>query len=150
MNVIALNGSPRKNWNTATLLKKVLEGAVAAGAETDLLHLYDLDFKGCTSCFAVQRNIRTPGFSTLGEAREWALSFVRWYNYSHHHSGIGFVTPHERHIGEALTIMKNRKKVYEAVKFRNPQRWSSNTRNWRLPETVWLNPEKKAQKTAVK
>jgi len=39
MNVIALNGSPRKNWNTATLLKKVLEGAVAAGAETELLHL---------------------------------------------------------------------------------------------------------------
>jgi putative transposase len=90
------------------------------------------------------------GFSTLGEAREWALSFVRWYNYSHHHSGIGFVTPHERHTGEALTIMKNRKEVYEAARSRNPQRWSGNTRNWRLPETVWLNPEKNAQKTAVK
>jgi hypothetical protein len=46
--------------------------------------------------------------------------------------------------------MKNRKEVYEAARSRNPQRWSGNTRNWRLPETVWLNPEKKTQKTAVK
>src|SRR5512145_1855046 len=50
--VIAINGSPRKKWNTATLLEHVLEGAQAQGAETELVHLYDLDFKGCTSCFA--------------------------------------------------------------------------------------------------
>ena len=29
MNIIAVNGSPRKNWNTATLLQKALEGAGA-------------------------------------------------------------------------------------------------------------------------
>ena len=52
MKVIAFNGSPRKEWNTATLLKKALEGAATKGAETELAHLYDLDFKGCTSCFA--------------------------------------------------------------------------------------------------
>jgi multimeric flavodoxin WrbA len=52
MKVIAINGSPRKTWNTSTLLQKALEGAAAQGAETELVHLYDLDFKGCTSCFA--------------------------------------------------------------------------------------------------
>ena len=52
MKVLAINGSPRKKWNTATLLKKALEGAASLGAETELVHLYDLDFKGCTSCFA--------------------------------------------------------------------------------------------------
>jgi len=52
MKVIAINGSPRKKWNTATLLEKALEGAVSQGAETELVHLYDLDFKGCTSCFS--------------------------------------------------------------------------------------------------
>ena len=52
MKVIAVNGSPRKNWNTATLLKNVLEGAASTGAETELVHLYDLDYTGCTSCFA--------------------------------------------------------------------------------------------------
>jgi len=52
MKVIGINGSPRKKWNTATLLEKALEGAVSEGAETELIHLYDLNFKGCTSCFA--------------------------------------------------------------------------------------------------
>jgi multimeric flavodoxin WrbA len=50
--VIAINGSPRKNWNTAMLLEKALEGAKSEGADTELVHLYDLRFTGCTSCFA--------------------------------------------------------------------------------------------------
>ena len=50
--VIAVNGSPRKKWNTAVLLEKALAGASSRGAETELVHLYDLDFKGCVSCFA--------------------------------------------------------------------------------------------------
>ncbi len=52
MKIIALNGSPRKKWNTATLLQKALEGAVSQGAITELIHLYDLNYKGCISCFA--------------------------------------------------------------------------------------------------
>lgn len=52
MNVLAINGSPRKNWNTATLLGQALEGAASQGAQTELIHLYDLTYKGCTSCFA--------------------------------------------------------------------------------------------------
>lgn len=52
MHVLAINGSPRKKWNTATMLEKALEGAASQGATTELLHLYDLTYKGCTSCFA--------------------------------------------------------------------------------------------------
>lgn len=52
MFVIAINGSPRKNGNTATLLNKALEGASSQGATTELINLYDLNFKGCVSCFA--------------------------------------------------------------------------------------------------
>lgn len=52
MKVIAFNGSPRQNWNTATLLEKALAGAASQGAETELIHLYEIDFKGCISCFA--------------------------------------------------------------------------------------------------
>lgn len=55
MKVIAINGSPRKKWNTATLLNKALEGAAAGGAETRMIHLYDLTYKGCVSCFACKR-----------------------------------------------------------------------------------------------
>ena len=52
MKIMAFNGSPRKKWNTATLLKKALEGASSQGGETKLINLYDLNFKGCISCFA--------------------------------------------------------------------------------------------------
>ena len=52
MNIIAINGSPRKKGNTATLLNKALEGAASNGAETEMIHLYDLNYKGCKSCFA--------------------------------------------------------------------------------------------------
>ena len=45
MKVIAVNGSPRKKWNTATLLENALEGAASKGAETELVHLYDLSDK---------------------------------------------------------------------------------------------------------
>jgi multimeric flavodoxin WrbA len=45
MKVMAFNGSPRKKWNTATLLEKALEGAASQGAETELIHLYALNFK---------------------------------------------------------------------------------------------------------
>jgi multimeric flavodoxin WrbA len=55
MKIIAVNGSPRKKWNTATLLTKALEGAASKGAETKLFHLYDLDFKGCISCFSCKK-----------------------------------------------------------------------------------------------
>ena len=50
--IIAINGSPRKTWNTATLLEHAIRGSASAGNDTELIHLYDLDFKGCTSCFS--------------------------------------------------------------------------------------------------
>lgn len=59
MNVIAVNGGPRKDWNTGTLLKSALQGAESVGAETQVVHLYDLDFKGCTSCFSCKRKGNT-------------------------------------------------------------------------------------------
>jgi multimeric flavodoxin WrbA len=54
-NVIGVNGSPRKDWNTGTLLESALEGAASVGARTKLVHLYDLTYKGCTSCFSCKR-----------------------------------------------------------------------------------------------
>ena len=62
MKLLAINGSPRKTWNTATLLKNALEGAASRGAETELIHLYDLDFRGCVSCFAC----KTTGGESYG------------------------------------------------------------------------------------
>jgi multimeric flavodoxin WrbA len=52
MKIVAFNGSPRKTWNTATLLNKALEGAASQDAETELIHIYDLNYKGCRACNA--------------------------------------------------------------------------------------------------
>ncbi len=56
MKVMAFNGSPRKkNWNTVTLLNNALRGAKSAGADTELVQLYDLSFSGCVSCFSCKK-----------------------------------------------------------------------------------------------
>ena len=55
MKAMAINGSPRKTWNTATLLENALSGCAAGVAETEMVHLYDLAYQGCTSCFACKK-----------------------------------------------------------------------------------------------
>lgn len=57
MRVIAINGSPRKSGNTATMLKEVLAGAADAGAETRFIHLNDLDMKGCQGCLYCREHL---------------------------------------------------------------------------------------------
>jgi len=84
----------------------------------------------------------SSGFATLTEAREWVLSFVRWYNHEHRHSAINFVTPHERHSGKAEAVLAKRQEVYEAARASHPERWARDIRDWSLDEAVWLNPEK--------
>lgn len=57
MVIYAINGSPRKKWNTATILQNVLEGAAQArqDVQTELVNLYDLRYKGCVECFECKR-----------------------------------------------------------------------------------------------
>ena len=55
MKVMLLNGSPRKNWNTAQVLKSAQKGAESVGAETEYIDLYDLTYTGCRSCMACKR-----------------------------------------------------------------------------------------------
>ncbi|OPY22149.1 MAG: Iron-sulfur flavoprotein [Methanomethylovorans sp. PtaU1.Bin093] len=50
MKVIGIIGSPRMNGNTATLVRQTLESAAEAGAETEIFHLNELEFKGCQGC----------------------------------------------------------------------------------------------------
>lgn len=58
MKIYAINGSPRKGWNTETMLQNFLDGAssVSSSVETQMVHLYDLNYKGCISCFGCQRD----------------------------------------------------------------------------------------------
>ena len=81
-------------------------------------------------------------FESLEAAQAWTLKFVRWYNLVHKHSGLKFVTPAQRHAGQAAGILRQREQVYAEAKSRHPGRWSGPTRNWELKDEVWLNPER--------
>lgn len=92
-------------------------------------------------------NYPSKPFNSVDEAREWTLQFVRWYNHEHKHSGLKFLTPAQRHDGRAAAILQHREKVYEVAKQRRPERWSGATRNWKLQDEVWLNPERNQTET---
>ena len=62
MKLLAVNGSPRKNMNTARLLGKVVDGAISKGAEAELIHLCEYEYTGCISCF----HCKNPKGSSYG------------------------------------------------------------------------------------
>jgi multimeric flavodoxin WrbA len=59
MQILAFNGSPRKEGNTSTIIGAILEGARSKGAETEEVRLHDIDLKGCRGCLSCRKN---PGF----------------------------------------------------------------------------------------
>ena len=52
--IMIIDGGPRKNFNTASMLQKFAEGAKSVSSEIEVktVRLYDLDYKGCMSCMA--------------------------------------------------------------------------------------------------
>jgi putative transposase len=78
-------------------------------------------------------------FKTIEEARAWVAHFVSWYNTEHHHSGIRYVTPQERHSGADIVILEKRKETYRLAQMKRPDRWSRGTRNWNQITEVVLN-----------
>lgn len=83
-------------------------------------------------------------FQDPAEATSWVAGFVSWYNDSHLHSAIRFVTPGQRHRQLDRAILTRRHAVYEAARRRRPARWTGSTRNWNAVELVTLNPGKEA------
>ncbi|MBO5992566.1 MAG: flavodoxin family protein [Acidaminococcaceae bacterium] len=54
--IVAVNASPRKGWNTDTLVCEAARGAEANGAVVEKFDLYRLDkFTGCISCFGCKK-----------------------------------------------------------------------------------------------
>ena len=85
-------------------------------------------------------------FDSLDEARTWVAGFQHWYNEVHRHSALKFVTPGQRHRGEDIAILEQRRRIYEIYKRRLKGRWAGKTRDWTLVKTVFLNPGKPAKK----
>ena len=51
MKVVAFNGSPRKDGNTAMLINIVLEELKNEGISTELVHLAGKEIHGCIACY---------------------------------------------------------------------------------------------------
>lgn len=131
------NGSPMKGATMLGMLQKL--GVVPSFSRPSVSN----DNPFSESLFRTMKyrpEYPAKPFDTVSESRKWVLNFVRWYNHEHRHSALKFVTPNERHTGKDNAVMVSRKEVYAIAKARHPERWSRDTRNWDLPEEVWLNP----------
>jgi transposase InsO family protein len=82
------------------------------------------------------------GLTDLAAARDWAARFVHWYNNEHRHSGIRYVTPAQRHVGQDRPLLTARHDLYQQARRSNPRRWSGRTRDWTPIAAVTLNPER--------
>lgn len=50
--IVAVNASPRTEWNTGTLIRETAKGVESTGAKVRLFDLYRLEpYTGCISCF---------------------------------------------------------------------------------------------------
>ncbi|MBP8979935.1 MAG: flavodoxin family protein [Syntrophobacterales bacterium] len=56
MKVVALNGSARKNGNTAILLNLVLDELNNEGMETELIQMAGISLPGCRACYKCFKN----------------------------------------------------------------------------------------------
>ena len=131
------NGSPQKGSHLSGLLESLgVERSHSRPRVSNDNAFSESVFRTCK----YRPEYPQKGFDKIEEAREWVLRFVRWYNLEHRHSGIGYVTPQERHEGKDREILLKRKKVYLAAKEKYPQRWAKKMKSFEPVGSVVLNP----------
>ena len=84
-------------------------------------------------------------FGSLVDARAWAQPFFRWYNWEHHHTGLGLMTPAAVHFGQAAHLWTERQRVLHLAYLAHPERFVKGLpQPPALPTEVWINPPKAA------
>lgn len=88
-------------------------------------------------------------FGCIQGARNFLQGFFQWYNCTHRHSGIGLVTPQQRHTGEDKVIYEKRRQVLKKAYEKNPERFVHGCPvPPELPGEVWINKPKKKDQVA--
>jgi putative transposase len=82
-------------------------------------------------------------FGCPEDVRGWGRTFFSWYNFEHHHTGLGLMTPAIVHYGQAPQVQAQRQRVLDEAYAAHPERFvrglpSAPT----LPEAVWINKPK--------
>lgn len=80
-------------------------------------------------------------FGSIADARAHCRTFFTWYNEQHHHSGIGYHTPHDVHYGHAPTVRDARADTLTDAYRRHPERFvRKHPEPPKLPTAAWINP----------
>jgi len=86
-------------------------------------------------------------FGSLLDARTWGGRFFHWYNYQHHHTGLGLMTPAAVHLGQAQALSLQRRRVLHLAYAAHPERFVKGLPEPpSLPDTVWINPPQTGEK----
>jgi putative transposase len=82
-------------------------------------------------------------FGSPADARTWFRPFVQWYNWEHHHTGLGLLTPGVVHTGQAPQFLAQRQQVLQQAYALHPERFvQGRPQPPALPTAVWINPPK--------
>ena len=82
-------------------------------------------------------------FGALEDARVWARGFFNWYNFEHHHTGLGLMSPATVHYGQAPQVLQARQKVLQTAYQAHPERFVRGLPTApALPDAVWINKPK--------
>ena len=80
-------------------------------------------------------------FGCIEDARAHCQAFFAWYNTMHRHSGIGYMTPHSVHHGQAEQLRMVRQTALDAAFRATPNRFKGRRpQPPALPTAAWINP----------
>ena len=121
MKIIAINASPRKNQNTAQLVRAAADGAAENGAETEVIDLYGIGkYSGCISCFGCKTE-KHCGECVCGDDLKPVLEKIR--------NADGLILGTPNYLGEATAGFRA---LYERLIFQyityNTEHYSANNR----------------------
>ena len=86
-------------------------------------------------------------FGCIEDAQAYLRGFFHWYNHSHKHSGIGYVTAQSLHSGQAHAIREERRHVLAQAYEKHPERFVRGLpQPPKIPTAAWIN---KPQETAA-
>ena len=138
------NGSPMKGETMLATLQRL---GIAPSRSRPSVSNDNPFSESCFRTIKYRPECPVKPFNDVREARLWAGAVVHWYNTEHRHGNIQFVTPEQRHAGLDQALLIERDQVYREARTKNPERWSTKTRNWDYINHVNLNPDKAPKET---
>ena len=111
--IVAVNGSPRPNFNTAQMVKSAAQGAEDQGAEIQYFDLYRLErFTGCISCFRCMKE-PTYGICAYRDGLSPVLDAIR--------EADGLILGSPNYLGDISAVLRSlyERLIFQYITYRN-------------------------------